>query len=109
MAKAKWPTHYFAMNSLSGKSRALYITGYPSFEAWRRTILAIDKNKALSAELDKDSVADGELLDGIDQVVLTYNEDLSYRPLPTLAHVRFMEIYRDSTSSPATGRILPMP
>ena len=34
MNKAKWPTHYVAMNSLSGKSRALYITGYSSFNAW---------------------------------------------------------------------------
>jgi len=92
MAKAKWPTHYVAMNSLSGKSRALYITGYASFDAWEKDNAAIDKNKALSAELDKDSVTDGELLDGLDQVVLSYNEDLSYRPVPTLAHARFMEI-----------------
>ncbi len=92
MAKAKWPTHYTAMNSLSGKSRALYLTGYPSFDAWEKDSAAIEKNKALSAELDKDSVADGELLDGIDQAVLYYNEDLSYRPPQSLAHIRFMEI-----------------
>jgi hypothetical protein len=92
MAKAKWPTHYVAMNSLSGKSRALYITGYSSFDAWEKDNAAIDKNKALSAELDKDSVTDGELLDGLDQVVLYYDDDLSYRPEPSLAHVRFMEI-----------------
>ena len=92
MAKAKWPTHYVAMNSLSGKSRALYITGYASFDAWEKDNAAIDKNKALSAELDKDSVADGELLSGIDQAVLYYDPDLSYRPAPSLANVRFMEI-----------------
>ena len=92
MAKAKWPTHYFALNSLSGKSRALYLTGYPSFDAWEKDNATIDKNKPLSADLDKASVADGELLDGIDQLVLTYNEDMSYRPLPTLAHDRLMEI-----------------
>ncbi len=92
MTKAKWPTHYVAMNSLSGKSRALYITGYPSFDAWEKDNAAIDKNKDLSAELDRDSVADGELLNGLDQAVLYYNEDLSYRPATSLAHVRIMEI-----------------
>ena len=58
MTKAKWPTHYVAMNSLSGKSRALYLAGYPSFDAWGKDNAAIDKNKDLSAELDRDSVAD---------------------------------------------------
>lgn len=89
---AKWQTHYFALQSLSGKSRALYLTGYPSFKAWEDDTLATMKNKALSAELDKDSVADGELLDGIDQVVLYYDDDLSYKPSPTLAHAKLMEI-----------------
>jgi hypothetical protein len=92
MTKAKWPTHYIALNSLSGKSRALYLVGYPSFKAWEDDFLATMKNKALSAELDKDSVADGELLDGIDQFVFTYNEEMSYRPDPDLAHARLMEV-----------------
>ncbi|MGA9061769.1 MAG: hypothetical protein WB341_08900 [Terracidiphilus sp.] len=92
MARAKWPTHYVAMNSLSGKLRALYITGYPSFDAWEKDNTAIDKNAALSAELDRDSVADGELLNGMDAAVLYYDEDTSYRPNPDLSHVRYMEI-----------------
>ena len=89
---AKWPTHYFALQSLSGKSRALYLTGYPSFKAWEDDNLATMKNKALSAELDKDSVADGELLDGIDQFVFYYDDDLSYKPSATLAYAKLMEI-----------------
>ena len=92
MAAAKWPTHYFALMSLSGKSRALYLTGYPSFKAWEDDYLATMKNKTLSADLDKASLADGELLDGMDQFVLYYDEDLSYKPSPTLAHAKLMEI-----------------
>ena len=92
MAAAKWPTHYFALQSLSGKSRALYLTGYPSFKAWQDDFLAQMKNKALSAELDKDSVADGELLDGIDQFVYYYDDDLSYRPSASLGQAKLMEI-----------------
>ncbi len=92
MTKAKWPTHYFALNSLTGKSRALYLTGYSSFKAWEDDFTAQMKDKPLFAELDKDSVADGELLNGIDQFVFTYDEDLSYRPSTTLAPARFMEV-----------------
>jgi len=92
MAAAKWPTHYFALDSLSGKSRALYLTGYPSFKAWEDDTLAAMKNKSFSAEIDKDEVADGELLDGVDQFVFTYDEGTSYRPSTTLAPARFMEV-----------------
>jgi len=34
MTAAKWPTHYFGMDSLSGPSRSLFLVGYPSFDAW---------------------------------------------------------------------------
>jgi hypothetical protein len=92
MARAKFPTHYIAMNSLSGKTRALYLTSYPSFAAWQKDNDTIDKNSALSAELDRASVADGELLDSMDEFVLYYDEDTSYRPNPDLTNARYMEV-----------------
>jgi len=92
MAKAKWPTHYFAVNSLSGKTRALYFTGYDSFAAWEKDNLATMKDKALSAELDRASVTDGELLDSMDQSVWTFDEDLSLHPTTSFTGVRYLEI-----------------
>jgi hypothetical protein len=92
MARAKWPTHYLGMTSLSGKQRALYFTGYDSFEAWEKDSAAVDKNIGLSAELERASVADGELLDAVDQMVYSYNEKMSYRASADLAQQRFMEI-----------------
>src|SRR6202021_3974673 len=80
MAAAKWPTHYFALQSLSGKSRALYLTGYPSFKAWQDDTLATMKNKSLSAELDKASVAEGDLLDGVARFFVYYDDDLRHQP-----------------------------
>ena len=61
MARAKWPTHYLGMNSLSGKSRSLFFTGYDSFEAWEKDAKAVEKNTALFAALDRAAVADGDL------------------------------------------------
>ena len=36
MTQAKWPTHYLAVESLSGKPRALFLTAYDSFERGKR-------------------------------------------------------------------------
>ena len=90
--RAKLQGHYVALNSMSGKSRALYITRYPSFEAWEKDNKTVDKSTALTAEFDHASMADGELLDGIDTAVLTYNEELSYHPHPDISHARYYEI-----------------
>ena len=78
---------------LSGKSRALYLFGYDSFAAWENDSKAFDKNPALSAEIDKDSQADGDLLDGTDQFVFTLDDDLSYRPDVDVAQVRDFEVF----------------
>jgi hypothetical protein len=92
VTRAKWPTHYFAVNSMSGKSRALYLFGYDSFAAWEKDNLAAMKDKALSAEIDKAAVADGELLDSMDEFVFTYDPDMSFKPSTSFDHVHYLEI-----------------
>jgi len=92
MSRAKWPTHYIGMTSLSGKQRALFLTQYESFEAWEKDAAAVEKNAALSASLDRAGMADGELLDSIDQGVFVFNEELSLRPRPDLSPMRFLDI-----------------
>jgi hypothetical protein len=92
MSRANWPTHYLALTSLSGKSRALFLTRYESLEAWEKDSTATEKNAALSAALDRAEMADGELLDSLDQGVFVFNEEQSLRPRADLSHMRFMEI-----------------
>lgn len=92
MTQAKWPTHYIAVESLSGKSRALFLTGYESFEAWEKDVKAVEKNAALSSALDRAYAGDGELLSDIDSVVLAFREDYSLRPQVDIAHARYFEI-----------------
>ena len=53
MTRAKWPTHYLAVNSLSGKSRALFLTGYDSFAAWEKDSMAEQNNPTLAAAIDR--------------------------------------------------------
>ncbi|HXZ30898.1 MAG TPA: hypothetical protein VEH30_01340 [Terriglobales bacterium] len=80
MSRAKWPTHYLGVNSLSGKSRSLFFTGYESFEAWEKDTMATQKNTALAAALDHAAVVDGDLLDELDMGVFVYSQEYSLNP-----------------------------
>jgi hypothetical protein len=90
--RAKWPEHYLAVNSITGKQRALFFYGYDSFEAWEKDNAATEKNAALSAALDRASIADGELLSELDSSMLVYDEGESLRAAVDIAHMRYMEI-----------------
>ncbi len=91
MTRAKWPTHYTGFCSMSGKARCIYLTWYDSFAAWEADNKAVSKNATLSAELERAGVADGELLDGMNQVVYTYDKDLSYHSRPPNGEIRYLE------------------
>ena len=92
VTKAKWPQHYFAVDSLSGRPRSLFLFPYESFDAWEKDYQATVKNTALSAALDRAGVADGELLSDMDATVLNYREDQSLRAPVDIAHMRYFEI-----------------
>ena len=91
---AKWSTPYLAMDSLSGPSRSLFLSGYDSFVAWEKDNLAVQKNAALSAAIDRAAIADGELLSGYESSTLVYREDLSLRANGDISQMRYMEISR---------------
>jgi hypothetical protein len=92
LTRAKWPTHYVGLNSLSGKIRALYLTQYASLDAWQMDIAAVAKNSALSADLEHAGIVDGQLLDEVDQGVFLLSEEMSFHSMADLSHQRFMEI-----------------
>jgi hypothetical protein len=92
MARAKWPTHYIGMTSLTGKQRALFLTRYQSFEAWEKDNQNIAKNALLAASLDRAGAADGELLADMDQAVFYFREQMSLRPLADLSHTRYLDV-----------------
>ncbi len=94
MKRAKWPTHYLAVESLSGKSRALFLTGYASFEEWEKDQLAQQKNATLSADLARAWSGDGELLSDTDGGAFRFNAEYSLHPEVEIAHMRYFEIAR---------------
>ena len=92
MIKAKFPAHYIALNSMSGKSRSIYLTIYNSFAEWEKDNKLMDANAALTAEVERASTADGELLESVDQTILTSDSELSYKSRPDLSHARYLEM-----------------
>jgi hypothetical protein len=92
MTAAKWPTHYFGMDSLSGPSRSLFLVAYPSFEAWEKDNIATQKNATLSAAFDRASVADGDLLTSYESSTSVFREDMSLNPGVNIAQMRYFEI-----------------
>jgi hypothetical protein len=92
LTAAKWPTHYFAMTSMSGKPRALFFFGYDSFAAWEKDNHDMQKNAALAATLDRANVADAELLESVNQGVYVYDPELSLHADGGIVHARYFEI-----------------
>jgi hypothetical protein len=90
--EAKWPTHYLAVESITGKSRALFLTGYESFAAWEKDRAATQKNIILSAALDRAWAADGELLSETDSAAAVFHPEYSLRPEVDIPHMRYFEI-----------------
>lgn len=92
MQAARWPEHYFAMNSMSGPSRALFIIGYDSFAALEKDNDAMMHDKALSSAFDRASMADGDLLTRYDSSIWTYEEDLSFHGAVKIEQMRYIEL-----------------
>ena len=92
MNKSKFPANYIALNAMSGRSRTIYLTIYDSFAEWEKDNKLIDKNAALSAELERASAADGELLEGAENAIYTTDSEMSYKSRTDLTNTRFLEM-----------------
>jgi hypothetical protein len=90
MIKAKYPIHYCAYNSMSGHPRAVFISGFDSFGELGKANKIFD-NPGVAAAVEPINVADGELLQDSNQLILSYADDISLRPDVDLFHHRFLE------------------
>jgi hypothetical protein len=92
-SKANWPTHYIAATGLTGQPRALFFVGFDSLAAWEADNAAVEKDKALSAELDTLLEKDGDYLSESRQAVFSYMDELSYHPQVPVAGTRYFRVY----------------
>lgn len=90
--RAKSPTHYFAVNAMSGDSRALYMFGFDSFAAVQKDADFTAGNESLAAAFDRAELADGELLSAMDDSYWVYNPEQSYHAHADAGRLRYLEI-----------------
>ena len=90
MTKAKFPINYWAYNSMSGKPRTIYISGFDSFGELGKANKIFD-TPGVAATFEPLNVADGELLEDSKQIIFSYDDELSLRPEVDLLHMRFLE------------------
>jgi hypothetical protein len=91
MTKAKYPIHYVAFNSMSGKARAIYLAHFDSFDALQQANKVFD-DPATAKEFERLNVADGELLEDTKQLIFSYVPDLSYHSRSPSPKIRYLEI-----------------
>ena len=91
--EAKFPANYVGMNSLSGKARSLYFTRYSSFAEWEKDNALMAKNTSFAAEVERASLADGELLEEVDSAVYALDDELSFHIHNDLQNHRFYQVF----------------
>jgi hypothetical protein len=83
-AQAKWPTHYLGMTSVTGPSEAWFLTGYPSYAAYETDTRNQQNNAAFTAENDRLSALDGDILSTGRSMIANIRDDLSYMGTPAI-------------------------
>src|SRR5271170_4973430 len=78
MSQAKATDYYYALASLSGRPRVLFMSAYPSFADIEAERKKVNSNAALSAELDRANEADGDLLAETSSSMWMRRDDLSF-------------------------------
>ncbi len=91
--EAKFPANYVGMNSLTGKARSLYFTRYSSFAEWEKDNALMAKNTSFAAEVERASLADGELLEEVDSAVYALDDELSFHIHNDLQNHRFYQVF----------------
>lgn len=89
---SKNPSHYLAMTSITGPTEAWFVAGYPSYEAWENETKAQAADSVLTAETNRLSAADGELLENVRSITARYRDDMSHRPPINIGAYRYLNV-----------------
>jgi hypothetical protein len=90
MRKAKFPLHYTAYNAITGRSRAIYLSAFDSFEEVQNANKILNA-PATAAEFEGINVADGQLLDEAHVLIFSSDPELSYHSKTPGPQNRFLE------------------
>ena len=102
---SKNPSHYLAMTSITGPTEAWFVAGYPSYEAWEKESKAQAEDATLTAETNRLSAVDGELLENVRSITAHYRDDMSHRPADQHRRLSLHKRCHRSRSSRKCGQI----
>jgi hypothetical protein len=89
---SKNPSYYIGMTSLTGPAEAWFVAGYPSYEAWEKESKAQAEDATLTAETNRLSAVDGELLENVRSITAHYRDDMSHRPAINIGAYRYINV-----------------
>jgi hypothetical protein len=90
--KGQAAERWLGMTTVAGPSEAWFLSGYESYEAFEKAQNAMSADVALTAEGDRFSATDGELLSRTSTILAAYRADLSYQPGVSLPLMRYMQV-----------------
>lgn len=90
--KGEAPVHWLGMTTIVGPNEAWFLSAFESWEAHQREEDTMDANVALTAEGDKFSAQDGELLTRSSTMMARYRPAISYQPDVSLPQMRYMQV-----------------
>jgi hypothetical protein len=88
---AKLGPNYTALTTITGPDEAWFVARYDSYASFGKDLAASNASSGRAA-MDKDLVADGELLSRSSSIVARYRADLSYRPGVSIPLTRFFNV-----------------
>jgi len=91
--KTKQPSHYLALDSLTGAPRAIYLFDYDSYESMQKQTEDFIGNAAVKARFDALDAEEGKYTSEVHNVVWHYRPDLSNNPAGAdLPHSHYWEL-----------------
>ena len=91
-ARAKWPTYFLAMSSVSGPSQVWFCIGYDSFADMEKDTMAQRKSAMITAAQNHYGPAESEFLEGGRGIIATLNPDISYHSNFNLPEMRYFRV-----------------
>jgi hypothetical protein len=91
-AGAKWPTHWIALDSVTGPERVSVWVGYNSFADWGNEEKSLEREPKLAAGLARVSSEWSAQMKATETVVLKHEPELSYQPNVPLEGIRLFTV-----------------
>jgi hypothetical protein len=90
--KSQAPIRWLGMTTIAGPNEAWFLSAYDSYAAFQKVEDAMESSATLTAEQDKFSAQESELLERTSAIVARYQPALSYQPQVAIPQMRYMQV-----------------